>query len=96
MKIKLIDNIAQWKQFWSMRWIIATTIFGTITATYITLPPDWLPEISKGIKVSLALGTMFSAAGAGVSRLIKQVSLETPPPEVVKNPENVSEPKTPA
>lgn len=71
-KIELVDNAAEWKRWWSMRWIIATTFFTSIIAAYVMLPPDWLPEIGPAIKKALAIGALFSAGAAGVSRVIKQ------------------------
>jgi hypothetical protein len=71
-KIELVDNAAEWKRWWSMRWIIATTFFTSIIAAYVMLPPDWLPEIGATVKKVLAIGALFSAGAAGVSRVIKQ------------------------
>ena len=75
-KIELVDDVSEWKRWWSMRWIIATTFFTSIIAAYVMLPPDWLPEIGPAIKKALAVGALFSAGAAGVSRVLKQTPKE--------------------
>lgn len=72
MRVQLVDDVQDWKRWWSMRWIIATTFFTSIIATYALLPSDWLPQIAPAMKQALALGALLSAAGAGVSRVLKQ------------------------
>ncbi len=60
--MQLVSNISEWKKWWSMRFIIITTIFSSVTAAYVMLPADWLPEIPIGIKQFLAAGSLISAA----------------------------------
>lgn len=72
MKIELVDDVQDWKRWWSMRWIIATTFFSSVVAAYALLPADWLPQVAPAVKQALALGALFSAGAAGVSRVIKQ------------------------
>lgn len=78
MKVQLVDDVQDWKRWWSMRWMIATAFFSAVVAAYLTLPPDWLPQISPAIKQWLAVGALFSSGMAAVSRVIKQPSLEKP------------------
>lgn len=77
-KLQLVDDVQDWKRWWSMRWMIATAFFAAIVAAYVGLPSDWLPQISPEIKQLLALGTLFSAGAAAVSRVIKQEKLNVP------------------
>jgi L-asparagine transporter-like permease len=70
--MKLVDNVSEWRRWWSMRWIIATAFLAAIPAAYGLLPNDWLPSIPQWIKSSLALATLFSAGAAGVARVMKQ------------------------
>lgn len=70
--MKLVYNASEWKRWWSMRFIIATAFFSSVTAAYILLPPDWLPEIDGWMKKGLALATLASAGAAGVARVVKQ------------------------
>lgn len=71
----MVKDAANWKKWWSMRFIIATTLFASISVAYAGLPEDWLPAIPSWLKFSLAVGTMATAAAAGVSRVINQPKL---------------------
>lgn len=72
MKIQLVDDVQDWKQWWSIRWIIASAFFSAVAVAYATLPTDWLPAIPSIVKQSLAIGALITAGGAAVSRVIKQ------------------------
>jgi hypothetical protein len=72
VKSKLVWNAFEWKKWWSMRFIIMTAVFSAVSAAYLTLPDDWLPSISTGMKQFFALGTIFTSVCAGVSRVLKQ------------------------
>ncbi len=74
---KLVWNAFEWKKWWSMRLIIATTIFASISASYIMLPPDWLPAISDPMKKFFAFGTILTAVASGVARVVKQPNTTT-------------------
>lgn len=74
--MRLIDNAGSlWHRFWSLRLAILTTIFGSITAAYLTLPSDWLPSIPAWLKEAVSYGTILTAIFSGVSRVIKQPGL---------------------
>lgn len=77
VKAKLVWNAFEWKKWWSMRFIIATAVFSSISAAYMTLPSDWLPAVSESIKAFFAYGTIFTAVSAGVTRVIKQPNTTT-------------------
>lgn len=77
VKSKLVWNAFEWKKWWSMRFIIATAIFSAISASYLTLPEDWLPAVGEGVKAFFAYGTIFTSVCAGVSRVIKQPNTTT-------------------
>lgn len=72
MKHLLVDDACDWKRWWSMRWIIVSVFCSSAAGAYILLPPDWLPTIPLVVKQALALGAIFSAGAAGVSRVLKQ------------------------
>lgn len=74
-KLHLVDDVQDWKRWWSMRWMLATAFFSAIMVAYATMPADWLPQIAPAVKQWLAVGTLFSAGAAAVSRVIKQESL---------------------
>lgn len=71
----LVKDASNWKKWWSMRFIIMSAFFSSIIVVYATLPSDWLPEIDSWVKKALALGAMFSAGAAGISRVVKQKNL---------------------
>lgn len=68
----LIENASKWHKLWSMRFIILTAFFSSISAAYILLPADWLPTIPDWLKAALAVGTLLAAGAAGVARVVKQ------------------------
>lgn len=70
--MKLVDDWREWKRWWSMRWIIASTFFSAVVVAYATLPSDWLPTIPQEVKQWLSIGALVSAGAAGVSRVLKQ------------------------
>lgn len=69
---RLVWNSFEWKKWWSMRLVIASAIFSSISAAYLTFPSDWLPAISVELKAFFAYGSLITAASAGVARVIKQ------------------------
>lgn len=69
---RLVWNAFEWKKWWSMRLIILTTVFSSISAAYMTLPNDWLPAIPDIAKSLFAYGTILTAVSAGVARVVKQ------------------------
>lgn len=68
----LVDDAAQWKRWWSMRWIIASAFFSAVVVAYATLPADWLPVIPSWLKQAFSIGALVSAGGAAVARVLKQ------------------------
>lgn len=72
MKLELVDDVQEWKRWWSMRWIIIGAFCAAAGAAYAWMPADWLPEIPAVVKRVLALGALVSMGMAGVSRVIKQ------------------------
>lgn len=72
IRAKLVDDVSEWRRWWSMRFIILSAFFSAIIAVYATLPADWLPEIAPWLKQALALGAMGTAGAAAVSRVLKQ------------------------
>ena len=75
MKIELVDDVAEWRKWWSMRWIIATAFFSSAIGAYVLLPAEFLPDIPAWVKQGLAIGAIVSAGAAGVSRVLKQNNL---------------------
>lgn len=71
-KLQLVDDAAEWKRWWSMRWIIASAFFSAVVVAYSTLPADWLPTIPAWLKQVFSMGALFSAGAAAVARVIKQ------------------------
>ena len=74
----LVDNIAQWRHWWSLRFISLSAFFSAVIVAYNTFPADWLPAISPTLKHLLAIGAMLSAGLAGVSRIVAQKPKDTP------------------
>lgn len=74
--MELVQDVSNWKKWWSMRFTIATAFFAAVSAAYLTLPEDWLPAIPDLVKQLLAYGTLLTAAAAGVSRVVRQKSLK--------------------
>lgn len=72
MRSLLVDDLAQAKYWWSMRFIILTTCCAAVIAGYNTLPVDWLPEIPHWFKVMMSFTTMGSGCLAALGRVIKQ------------------------
>jgi len=77
VKSKLVWNAFEWKKWWSMRFMIATAVFSSVSAAYVLLPEDWMPAISDGVKAFLALGTLFTASAGAVARVVKQPNTTT-------------------
>ena len=73
--MKLINNAGQWHRLWSVRFILLTALFSAIIAAYNNLPSDWLPLLPGWLKKGIALADLASAGLAGLSRVIKQESL---------------------
>jgi hypothetical protein len=74
--MKLVDDVQDWKKWWSMRWTILTAAIAAIASAYAALPDNWLPAIPDAVKAGFAYATLISAMGAGVSRVVKQKNLE--------------------
>lgn len=72
----LVDDVSEWKKWWSMRFIILTTFLSAIPVAYLTLPADWLPAIPQTLKSVLAYAALLSAGAAAVARVVKQKSQE--------------------
>lgn len=68
----LIREAKKWHRLWSMRFLLATTFFSSISAAYLILPADWLPAIPQWIKGTMAMLTLLCAGATGVSRVIQQ------------------------
>ena len=74
--MKLIDEARQtWHQLWSMRLMIATTIYTSAAGAWALLPPDWQPHLSEGAKAVLAGVGVALPAIAAVSRMVAQPKL---------------------
>ena len=72
MKIQTVDDVHQWKKWWSMRWIIVTAILNTIPIAYMTLPEDWKDAVPVSVKFAFVCITLLTAGLAGAARVIKQ------------------------
>lgn len=72
----LVDDVSEWKKWWSMRFIILTTFLSAIPVAYLTLPADWLPSIPETVKAVLAYAALGSAGAAAVARVVKQKPTE--------------------
>lgn len=77
-KLELVDDVHQWKKWWSLRWIIVSAFCSAAAAAYVLLPSDWLPAIPLVVKQALGLGAVFSAGAAAVSRVLKQKATNAP------------------
>lgn len=73
--LSLVDDVHQWKKWWSMRFIILTTFLNAVTVAYATLPDDWMPAIPTWVKGMLAAGALLTAGAAGVARVVSQRGL---------------------
>lgn len=71
----LVDDVADWKKWWSMRFIIISAFFQAITIAYATLPSDWMPTIPDFVKMGFAAGALLTAGAAGVARVVDQKGL---------------------
>lgn len=72
MKFEMVDDVQNWKRWWSMRWLIVSAFCSAAAVAWATLPVDWLPDVPGWVKASLAFGALLSAGAAGVSRVVKQ------------------------
>ena len=73
--MEFVYDVKNWKKWWSMRLILLSTFFQSITLAYATLPEDWMPSIPNFLKLGFAVGALGTAGLAGVSRVIQQASL---------------------
>lgn len=76
IRFELVDNVKEWKRWWSMRWILIGAFCAGAAAAYQWLPADWLPELPAMVKKWLALGAVVSMGMAGVTRVLKQPVVE--------------------
>jgi hypothetical protein len=77
LNLELVDDVSQWKKWWSMRFIIIAAFLISISLSYgFIIPDDWKEAIPGWIKAILACSTMLSIGLAGVSRVIKQKNLK--------------------
>lgn len=72
---KFVDDVANWKKWWSMRLLILSAFFQAITVAYAALPQDWLPSIPDFVKMCFAAGALLTAGAAGVARVVDQPGL---------------------
>lgn len=72
---KLVDDVAMWKKWWSMRFMILSAIFQAVPIAYATLPSDWLPVIPDFVKLAFAAGALTTACAAAVARVVDQPRL---------------------
>jgi uncharacterized membrane protein (DUF441 family) len=79
--MQLVDDIHNWKKWWSMRWAILTAAIAAVGVAYATLPENWLPAIPDIVKAGLAYATLCSAVATAVSRAVKQSNLPPGSPE---------------
>lgn len=82
----LVDDVHQWKRWWSLRWVIVSAFCSSVAVAYALLPADWLPSVPGWVKGALAGGAMLSAGASGVSRVVKQkappiITPTVPPPK---------------
>lgn len=74
--MKWIEEARQtWHRLWSMRLMIATTIYTTAAGAWALLPPDWQPNLSESAKAILAGVGVALPAIAAVSRMVAQPKL---------------------
>lgn len=74
--MKFVPDIENWSKWWSVRLALASSVFGAVTLAYVGLPPDWLPEIPRAVKVGLAMGTLVTAGASAFARGIAQPKLD--------------------
>ena len=82
--MEFVYDVKNWKKWWSMRFLILSTFFQAIVIAYATIPADWMPAIPDWLKLSCALGALGCAGLAGVTRVLKQSSLQTDNVDVAK------------
>lgn len=74
--MKWVDEAGQvWHRLWSMRLMIATTIYTSAAGAWALLPADWQPNLSEGAKAILAGIGVALPAIAAISRLVAQPKL---------------------
>jgi hypothetical protein len=76
MKPELVDNAAEWKRWWSMRWIIAAAVIESLRLGWPSIPAEWVAGLPPAIPQLLGIATLVSLVGAGVSRVMKQPGLD--------------------
>lgn len=74
--MKLVDDYKKWKKWWSMRFIILSTIFTSAALVWPTLPMEWTAEFHPITKYFFGIGALTTGIAAGVSRVVKQTKLE--------------------
>jgi hypothetical protein len=55
-----------------MRFIIATTVFSSLVATWMAMPDAWQSIFPTWLVKIFAFGDVLTGVGAGVSRVVKQ------------------------
>lgn len=70
--MKLVDDAAEWKRWWSMRWLIFGAVCESLRQGWPLIPEAWVSALPSWVPEYLGLATLVSFIAAGVSRVIKQ------------------------
>ncbi len=70
--MKLVDDVKEWKRWWSMRFAILTAVLMAVQIAWPTLPHEWTSDLPDWFKNGLAVVSLSSAAMTAISRVIKQ------------------------
>lgn len=72
----MVPDIKDWKKWWSMRFIILTTIFSSASVTYMALPARWADKVPDWAIMVLTGGSLVTGIAAGVARVVHQKNLD--------------------
>lgn len=71
--MRLIDDAGVlWHQLWSMRLIIATTVYNAAAGAWLVLPVDWKPTLTHTEQMVMAGIGMLIPVSAGFARVVRQ------------------------
>lgn len=76
--IPLVSDWRDWRKWWSMRLIVASSLIGSIAVAYQSLPPDHMANLPAWLPQVVSWSALFTNILSGAARVIAQKS---PDPE---------------
>jgi hypothetical protein len=70
--IPLVDDWRNWKRWWSMRLIVASSLFGSVALALQSLSPEQAALLPSWLPTAAAWSALFTNILTGAARVIRQ------------------------